>query len=33
MYIGRPSDKMTPKLGFKGYIDIDCEKIEKEIAS
>lgn len=33
MFIGRLSEKMTPKLGFKGYIDIDHEKIEKEISS
>lgn len=33
MYIGRLSEKLTLKLGFKGYRDIDCEKKEKEIAS
>lgn len=33
MFIGRISEKMTPKLGFKGCTDIDHEKIEIEISS
>lgn len=28
MLIGRISEKMTPKFGFKGCTDIDHEKIE-----
>lgn len=31
MFIGGFSEKMTPQLDFKGCMDIDHEKIEKEI--
>lgn len=33
MLIGGLLQKMTPKLGFKGCIDIDRDKIEKETPS
>lgn len=33
MFMGRLSEEMTPKLDFKGCIDIDHEKTEEEITS
>lgn len=32
-FMGRLSEKMTPKLDFKGCIDIDYEKIAMKVAS